>query len=266
MNALAAHRVLARTLTGLAAVALFASAPQLLAADFHHVHLNATDPAEAARWYAENLGGEAQKLGIFSTTKFDNVIVIFFKAKPGFAGSVGSVVDHIGFSYPDIAAKLKELAAAKVEIVSGVEQEGPIKYAFVRDPWGTLIELVEDPQIEGFHHVHLAATDPAKTLDWYASAFGGERGRFAGLIPGIRYGDVWLLAKKVDQTPAPTLGRSIDHISWSFADLDESAAELMAKGVKFNSKPVTFGTSRIAFVTDPTGVRIELVGPAPKKK
>ena len=60
------------------------------------------------------------------------------------SSSVGSAVDHLGFSYKDIDAKLKELAEKKVDIVSGVEQEGPIKFAFIRDPWGTLIEVVQD--------------------------------------------------------------------------------------------------------------------------
>ncbi len=230
------------------------------------MHLNAADPAAAAKWYAENLGGEAKKLGIFQSVSFGKTIIIFFKARPGFPGSEGSVVDHIGFSYKDIEAKMQQLADAGVDIVSGVEQEGPIKFAFIKDPSGTLIEVVEDPQIEGFHHVHLASTDPQQTLAWYTSAFGGQPERFAGIVPGIRYGDVWLLVKKVKEPAAPTKGRAIDHISWSFADLDEAAAELEAKQVHFVSKPVTFGTSRIAFVDDPAGVLIELVGPGKKKK
>ncbi len=234
-------------------------------ASFHHVHLNVTDPAAAAQWYADNLGGEAKKIGFFSATGFGKTTIIFFQAKPGFSGSVGSVVDHIGFSYKEIEAKLKQLADAKVEIVSGVQQEGPIKFAFVKDPWGTLIEVVQDPEIEGFHHVHLASTDPRAALEWYTRAFGGETSRFAGLIPGVRYGDVWVLAKKVDQAQAPTKGRSIDHISWALPDLDESAKELKAKGVPFESEPFAFGSGMIAFVVDPAGVRIELVAPGPKK-
>src|SRR5215212_4167935 len=79
-------------------------------ATYHHVHLNATDPAAAAKWYADNLGGQAKKIGFFSAVGFGKITIIFFQAKPGFEGSVGSAVDHIGFSYKDIEAKLKELA------------------------------------------------------------------------------------------------------------------------------------------------------------
>lgn len=237
-----------------------------LEAKYHHVHLNVTDAAAGSKWYAEMLGGQAKKVGFFSATGFGKTTLIFFQAKPGFEGSRGSVVDHIGFSFLDLAAKLKQLADAKVEIVSPIEQEGPIKYAFIKDPWGTLIELVEDPEIEGFHHVHLAVTDPAAALAWYQQAFGGESARFAGLIPGIRNGDVWLLVKKVDKPLAATKGRSIDHLSWAYADLDEAAKQLKTYGVKFESEPFAFGTGKIAFVVDPNGVRIELVGPASPKK
>jgi catechol 2,3-dioxygenase-like lactoylglutathione lyase family enzyme len=253
--------------TALAALAVALTAAEAIAleASFHHVHLNASDPPAAAQWYAKNMGGEATKVGPFSAVGFGKVKILFFKSKEGTPGSVGSAVDHIGFSYKDIDAKMKELADSQVEIVSGVQQEGPIKYAFVKDPWGTLIEIVQDPEIMGFHHAHLATTDPQATLKWYTDAFGGQVTRFAGLIPGVRYGDVWVLVKKVEKTPAPTKGRAIDHLSWGFADLDAAAVELKAKGVKFNSGPYAFGTGKIAFVEDPLGVLIELVGPASKK-
>ena len=242
-------------------------APQAV---FHHAHLTSTDPPSAVAWYLKNLGGQVTKVGPFDAVLSNSVNILFFRGKEGFAGSAGSSVDHIGFSYKDIEAKMKELEEAGVEIVSGIEQAGPIKYAFVRDPWGTLVEVVEDPEITGFHHIHLATDDPQKTLAWYADAFGGEVSRFAGLIPGVRYGDVWVLAKKAAQRPAPTKGRSIDHVSWGFADLDAAAVDLKAKGIEFVMGPVSFGGGRIGFIEGPDGVRIELVGPgkpaAPKKK
>ncbi len=234
-------------------------------AAFHHVHLNAADPAAAAHWYEANVAGKAVKSGIFQTVEFGKTKLIFYKGKPDGPPSKGSAVDHIGFSYPDIEAKLKQMADAGVEIVSGVEQEGPIKYAFVKDPWGTLIEVVQDPELVGFHHVHLATTDAKATLEWYTGAFGGHVEKFAGLIPGIRYGDMWVLVKTVRTAPAPTKGRAVDHISWSFADLDAEAARLKTAGVKFKSGPYPFGGGKIAFVEDPQGVLIELVGPAGKK-
>lgn len=246
-------------------VSLFAEEPagNPPRAIFHHCHQMATDPQKAIDWYLKNLGGTMTKVGPFAAVDSNGVNILFLKAKEGLAGSVGSSVDHVGFAYKDIAAKMKELEAAGVEIVSGIEQEGPVKFAFIKDPWGTLIEIVEDPQIEGFHHVHLATTDVQKTLEWYASAFGGEISKFAGIVPGIQYGKVWLLAKKSAEQPAGTKGRSVDHISWGFGDLDAAAVGLKANGVKFISEPISFGGGRIAFIEAPDAVRIELVGPGP---
>jgi catechol 2,3-dioxygenase-like lactoylglutathione lyase family enzyme len=230
-----------------------------VAADFHHVHLSAPDARVAVAWYHDHLGGELTKRGAFHAVAYGKTVLLFWQVKAGFPGSVGSSVDHVGFSYPDIDAKLKELAAAHVEIVSGVEQEGPIKYAFAKDPWGTLIEIVEDPTITGFHHVHLATIDPQATLAWYTRAFGGQVARYAGLIPGVRYGDMWVLAKKVDAPRAPTKGRAIDHLGWQFDDLDVAAAELKTQGVKFKTGPYLLGGGKIAFIEGPDGVLIELV-------
>ncbi|HEV3302870.1 MAG TPA: VOC family protein, partial [Planctomycetaceae bacterium] len=133
-----------------------------------------------------------------------------------------SGVDHLGFGYADLDRAMERFAKTGVEIVSGIEREGPIRYAFIKDRWGTLIELVEDREIHGFHHVHLATTDPKATLKWYTDVFGGRVTRFAGVLPGIRYGDVWVLVKTVKRPPAPTEGRSIDRLIW--ADSDSRAA------------------------------------------
>ena len=47
---------------------------------------------------------------------------------------------------------------------------------------------------------------------------------------------MWLLAQKADSV-APTAGRAIDHIGWRVTNLNATAAELKANGVKFTSEP-----------------------------
>ncbi len=116
---------------------------------------------------------------------FGRVTLRFRKVADTAEGSVGSAIDHLGFAYPDIVAKMRELAANDVEIISAIETEGPIKYAFVRDRWNTLLEIVEDAEITGFHHVHIATTNTRGTLDWYQHSLSGERSRFAGVLPGV---------------------------------------------------------------------------------
>ena len=56
-------------------------------------------------------------------------------------------------------------ASTPVRDVSGL-----FKLGFIEDPWGTRIEVVQDPQKLGLHHVHLRAPDPDATLAWYKEA------------------------------------------------------------------------------------------------
>ncbi len=137
--------------------------------------------------------------------------------------------------------------------------------AFIKDRWGTLIELVEDREIHGFHHVHLATTDPKATLKWYTEIFGSRVTRYAGVLAGIRYGDVWVLVKTLKHPPAPTRGRVIDRIVWA-ADL-ESTAERLRAARRNDPRPDAALTEtarpadRLIF-TGPDGVELEVRSPS----
>ena len=55
-------------------------------------------------WYLRHLGGKAIKVGPLDAVLSNGVSILFFKAKGEIPHSDGSSVDHIGFSYPDIAS------------------------------------------------------------------------------------------------------------------------------------------------------------------
>ena len=137
-----------------------AQAPTL---PYDHVHLAAPDQAVAVEWYRKNLGGQLSAEGKDRVT-FGKTRFIFLKtetAKP----SAGTAIDHIGFSFADVDAKMKELQAAGVKIVTPLrEVPGLVKVGFIEDPWGVKIEVMQDPDLIGFHHVHLRAPDPAASL------------------------------------------------------------------------------------------------------
>ena len=179
---------------------------RLFAAGFDRIEINVPDPPSAAAWYAKTLEGHATTLESASAVAFGNVTLRFGRVRGPIADSVGSGIDHLGFSYANIDAAMQRFARLGVRIVSGIEKDGPVRYAFIHDPWSTLIEVVEDPQIRGFHHIHVASHNPKATLKWYADVFGGKVSRFAGLIPGIRYGQMWVLVKGTKRLPAPTKG------------------------------------------------------------
>src|SRR5438045_8134957 len=199
-----------------------------------HIHLNVPDQARGVEWYQKYFGGkpmtEAPDRLMLGDTR-----LIFLRNDKG-QPSAGSALDHIGFSVADLDAKMKELEAAGVKVVTPARDvQGLFKLAFVEDPWGTRIEVVQDPEKLGLHHVHLRAPDPAATLAWYKEKFGGDTGKLKDRIDGVRYSGVWILVQRGDATPSE--GHAIDHIGWRTANLAQTALQLKAQDVKFTSEP-----------------------------
>jgi len=145
--------------------------------------------------------------------------------------SAGGRIDHIGFSFTDLPAKLRELEAAGATVTMGPRiVEDLFTIAFVTDPWGVSIELVEDPQHLGFHHVHLRTPDVQGAMRWYLEHVGGVRTWMRGARDAILYpGNVWLMF--VEGEVAAGEGSAIEHIGWRVDDLGEKLEELEAKGV-----------------------------------
>ena len=246
-------------------VALGAGA-QTATLPYDHVHLNVPDQAKGVEWYQKNFGGkpttEAADRLMFGSTR-----LIFLRNASGLP-SAGSSIDHIGFSFADLDAKMKELEAAGVKVVTPVRDVPNLfKLGFVEDPWGTKIEVVQDPDLLGLHHIHLRNPDPAEMFTWLLAKFGGERTKLKGQIDAVKYSaagfsDMWVLVQRGDATPSE--GHAIDHVGWRAANLAEKIAELKTNGVKVTTEPraLTLAdktTIQFAYVEGPAGTKIELV-------
>jgi catechol 2,3-dioxygenase-like lactoylglutathione lyase family enzyme len=256
-----------KTLSGLVlCVAVLVAVPLTArAADYHHVHLAAPDVDAGVQWYVTHMGCTA--MARKDACQIGTTQLIFANRQPD-GGSQGTGVDHIGFSFPDLTARMQAFEAAGVKIVTPMrEVAGLFKLGFVEDPWGTRIEVVEDTEYLGFHHIHLRSADPDATLRWYQDVFGGETDSLKGRLNGLRYGTVWLLvARQAEGRPEATQGRSIDHLGFGFPDLDAAAAGMKQKGVQFQMEPRPFTNAlgqnmKISFVVGPDDVRIEVVQP-----
>jgi len=249
----------AAVLAGIVAAPAAAQTPILPVLD--HIHLNVPDQAKAVEWYQKNFGGqtmtEAPDRLMLGDTR-----LIFLKNDKG-QPSTGSAIDHIGFSFADLDAKIKELEAAGVKVVTPVRDgAGLFKLGFVEDPWGTRIEVVQDPEKLGLHHIHLRAPQPAATLAWYKEKFGGDTGTLKGRIDGLKYSGVWILVQRGDAVPSQ--GHAIDHIGWRTTNLAAKTAELKGQSVKFTTEPTPLklasGTMvNYAYLEGPAGAKIELV-------
>ncbi len=247
---------------GLVALAVLATAghPSRLLAETlvcDHVQLAVPDPAKAVDWYVKYLGGVRTATG--DGVLFGPMRVSFSRAA-GAAPSAARVIDSIGFSFLDVDAKMAELQAAGIKIVMATRQIPQMfKMAYIEDPWGVTVEIVQDPEALGFHHVHLRAADPDALVSWLLDTVGGERGKVGGQLDALRYGRLWVVTQKSNETPAPSAGSAINHIGWRAANLDQTLAALKTKGVKVTTEPRVVGALRVAFLEGPIGLRVELV-------
>lgn len=240
---------------------LAVSQPRTLMYD--HIHIAVPDPQVAAKWYLDNIGGEyvdgrTDRL-LIGTTR-----VMFLsdggnRRKP----SAGSVVDHLGFSFTDLEGALNRIRAAGATVEGDIRVvEGLFPLAFAVDPFGTRLELVEDPQHLGLHHIHLRSPDPAASLAWYEATFGGVRKNLKGRLDGILYpGNVWILVSRGEAFPS--IEGTIDHIGWRAPEADPTLADLLSRGVSQRTEPrdmtLPNGQIRFFYVNGPDGANVELV-------
>ncbi|MBZ5662535.1 MAG: VOC family protein [Acidobacteriia bacterium] len=249
------------------ALGVFGGTAEAQTFPYDHIHLNVPDTATAANWYEKYFGGhriaEAPDRLMYGSTR-----LLFLKkadAKP----SAGSAIDHIGFSVASLDAKMKEFEAGGVKIVTPPRDvPGLFKLAFVEDPWGTRIEVLQDSERLGLHHVHMRAADPEEVFTWLLAKFGGQRAKLKGQIDGIKYSapgfsDMWILVQKGDAEPSE--GHAIDHIGWrSSGPLAKTIDGLRAQGVTVLSEPSPLVLPsgfklNYSYVAGPAGAKIELV-------
>src|SRR3981081_393069 len=127
------------------ALAVIATTATAQTFPYDHIHLSVPDPSAAADWYVKYFGARKNPEGPDRLMLGSTRLVFIKKADAKPRSRRG--VDHIGFSFADLDAKMKEFEAAGIKIVTPPhDAPGLFKLAFVEDPWGTRIEVVQDPE------------------------------------------------------------------------------------------------------------------------
>ena len=245
------------------------AAAQTKTLPYDHIHLNVPDTAAASAWYEKNIPGGRRITEAPDRIMYGSTRLMFLRTDKPVPPSEGSAVDHLGFSVKDLDATLKQIEGAGAKITTPARDlPGIFKLAFAVDPWGTRLELVQDAELLGLHHIHMRGPDVEDVFKWLLGNFGGERARMKDKLDGVRYSapgfsTVWILVQKGDATP--TQGKAIDHIGWrSETGLDATIAGLKAKGVTVTSEPRPLKLPNgppinFAYVAGPNGARVELV-------
>src|SRR5438876_1883031 len=127
---------------------------------YGHHHLNTTNMDAQKKFFADALGGAVVRIGTGDReqeiVKFPNVLVFFRPMQAPTGGSIGTTVNHIGFSVPDLKpliAKIKangfkmittDSVAAPVKVTDDIAAASPTtNIAFALGPEDVKVEFVE---------------------------------------------------------------------------------------------------------------------------
>lgn len=118
--------------------------------------------------------------------------------------------------------------------------------------------------LEPFDHLHLAVSDVEQAREWYIEYMGGNPGETPdavawGTWPVDHPLPIQVLFTLSD-TARPSAGSAIDHIGFSFADLDAAVMALRAAGATIVSPVADVpGLGKRAVVQDPWGTKLVLL-------
>jgi catechol 2,3-dioxygenase-like lactoylglutathione lyase family enzyme len=228
-----------------------------------HWHLNSRD-IEVNKKIFLGMGGVPGEASPLQRVVFPGVMIILNQTNvpPPTGGTVGSVVNHVGFTVPNVQEAVAKWKAAGVPVEPGAN--GRLDQAWVITPDGLKIEILENKNqnvpIRSEHvHFFLPESAIAESQAWYGKLFGAKPG-VRNNAPIANVPGEQLRWNKADAALAPTKGRVLDHIGFDVTDLKAFIAKLEAAGVKLDrpySKNEQSGVA-LAFITDPWGTHIEL--------
>jgi catechol 2,3-dioxygenase-like lactoylglutathione lyase family enzyme len=185
----------------------------------------------------------------------------------GDGGTVGSVVNHVGFIVDNVQQRVAQWKAAGVTVLPGGALPtggNRLDQAYVETPDGVRMEILEDKTqtvpIRNEHiHLALPAAEIPKAQAWYAKTFGGQTAT-RNNAPVVNLPGVQIRFNAADTKQAPTRGRVLDHFGFDVNDHAAVVKRLEAEGIKLD-QPVGKGATgnTITYITDPWGTRIEIV-------
>jgi catechol 2,3-dioxygenase-like lactoylglutathione lyase family enzyme len=231
-----------------------------------HWHLASKD-VEANKKLFLAMGAKLYNPGGNPLIMFPGVYInLNLGTEKGEGGTVGSVVNHVGFIVDNVQQRVAQWKAAGVTVLPG--GNGRLDQAYVVTPDGVRIEILED-KTQGMpiknEHIHLSlpAAEIPKAQAWYAKTFGGKASTRANApvvdLPGVQIRFAMADAKQVT-----TKGRVLDHIGFDVKDHPAFVKKLEADGIKLDQPVGKSATgSTITYITDPWGTRIEIVQRAP---
>jgi catechol 2,3-dioxygenase-like lactoylglutathione lyase family enzyme len=281
------------------AIALFVSS--LLArgaaadepAHFHHVRLNAPDPQESIAFYKKYYGAVPIKYrGNPDALFVERSFLLLNKVDAPADGTLDTGIWHMGWGGVDVPHEFEWLKKEGLEIATPLSPLGNNNYYFyARGPGHELIEI-NTMGHHRFGHVHFFCTDVNATTSWYVKHLGlkarlpnrpkptGDMSTIAKIWinviqcdnvtmiffgkPDIEPGPPWWRDPPLKEIN-PTKGRPIDHIAFSYRQIEPVLEAMQKSGVKI-VEPIKEDPKyhfKSFYVEGPDNVLIEIVEEKP---
>ena len=232
-----------------------------------HWHIASKD-VEANKKLFLAMGGKLYMPGGQPLIMFPGLYIsLILGNEKGDGGTVGSVVNHVGFIVDNVQQRVAQWKAAGVTVLPGGALPtggNRLDQAYVETPDGVRMEILEDKTqtvpIRNEHiHLALPAAEIPKAQAWYAKTFGGQTAT-RNNAPVVNLPGVQIRFNAADTKQAPTRGRVLDHFGFDVNDHAAFVKRLEAEGIKLD-QPVGKGATgnTITYITDPWGTRIEIV-------
>jgi catechol 2,3-dioxygenase-like lactoylglutathione lyase family enzyme len=263
---------------------------------FHHLHLNTTDPQRAADFYTTKFEArKARFAGLQDAVWAHDSWILFTKVAAPPSWELVSPIWHFGWGAEDMKAEYKKQLDngtkffAPLTKLSADGAPNEFFFAYVESPDRAFIEL-NTADHHHFGHVHLFSADPVSAAEWYMKHLDAKRRnantplsrepRFRNNLqigPSVSlmsddvniiiypveysktaYADQWQAGQTTLISPR---GRTVDHLGFSVANLDQALANLRKDGVKVTSEPrsIASGQVKFAFIEGPDQIAIELI-------
>jgi hypothetical protein len=220
-----------------------------------HVKVLTTN-VDAQKAFWAQLGGTPVTNGGLQMVQFPGVFIVLEQGRPT-GGTVGSIMDHIGFNVTRVSEWLPKWQAASIPLTNPRPTQ-----VYLMGPDSVRVEILEDTAQAvplRFHHLHWYHAAPLEIQDWYTKTFGavkGRRGNFdAGDLPGVN-----LTFQNRPGTLAGMAGRSVDMVGFEVRGLEAFVRRLEGQGIRFERGYQRVPNSRLAtaVLVDPWGTRIQL--------
>lgn len=263
-------------------------------ARFHHVRLNATNPDNSIRFYRRVFGAVPVRFrGVADALFTERSFILFNQVDSPPDPTLNTGIWHIGWGGVDVKSQYEWWKNRDVDFHTPLT---PLPgrdnyYMYINGPDKELIEI-NTMGHHRFGHVHFFCDDVNETVDWYREHLGlqprranvpkptGDMSTLGGIWMNTIQCDnvVMIYFGKPDVDPPPfwwpdpplkeiqpTRDRPIDHIAFSYRDIDPVFERMKAAGVTIVEPPAEREEFRMRsfFVEAPDKVLIEIVEAKP---